>query len=314
MPRSRRLGASSSARLSRFARSAHVCHPAALLAVLTSLLRSACLGRRRRLVPPSGRSGSRKPGIRRQDISYRLARQHDADRRSDHPGNAGSGQARRRKDQRAHGPVLRRIWSSSRPTTMSAATTGMSESLPLGIEAFERDAKRLEDVKLPRTDKCKGFENDELPLLQGHQARDQAWLQGLLGRPPGRTTARLPPDRRIRRAGRLDHAVFRKRCPALEEGQGRRPARARQGSRRPRQDQDQGGRPTGRCAGLRRIALLAAPAVVEVTLPAGPGPQQGAYKEVVVSISQQYMWAYEDGTEDDRVAGSAPAPPRRPRL
>jgi hypothetical protein len=27
----------------------------------------------------------------------------------------------------------------------------------------------------------------------------------------------------------------------------------------------------------------------------GPGPQQGGYKEVVVSISQQTMWAYEDG-------------------
>ena len=25
----------------------------------------------------------------------------------------------------------------------------------------------------------------------------------------------------------------------------------------------------------------------------GPGPQQGAYKEIVVSISQQYLWAYE---------------------
>ncbi len=35
--------------------------------------------------------------------------------------------------------------------------------------------------------------------------------------------------------------------------------------------------------------------VVEVTAPTGPGPQQGAYKEIVISISQQYMWAYEDG-------------------
>jgi lipoprotein-anchoring transpeptidase ErfK/SrfK len=37
--------------------------------------------------------------------------------------------------------------------------------------------------------------------------------------------------------------------------------------------------------------------VAEVTLPQSPGPQQGTYKEVVVSISQQYMWAYEDGVE-----------------
>jgi len=32
---------------------------------------------------------------------------------------------------------------------------------------------------------------------------------------------------------------------------------------------------------------------VEVGAPSGPGPQQGAYKEIVVSVSQQYMWAYE---------------------
>ena len=32
---------------------------------------------------------------------------------------------------------------------------------------------------------------------------------------------------------------------------------------------------------------------VEVGSPSGPGPQQGAYKEIVVSVSQQYMWAYE---------------------
>jgi len=33
---------------------------------------------------------------------------------------------------------------------------------------------------------------------------------------------------------------------------------------------------------------------VVATLPEGPGPIQGGYKEVVVSISQEYMWAYED--------------------
>jgi hypothetical protein len=41
------------------------------------------------------------------------------------------------------------------------------------------------------------------------------------------------------------------------------------------------------------------PPVVEVESEplvfSGPGPQQGTYKEIVVSISQQYMWAYEGG-------------------
>ena len=32
---------------------------------------------------------------------------------------------------------------------------------------------------------------------------------------------------------------------------------------------------------------------LDVGAPSGPGPQQGAYKEIVVSVSQQYMWAYE---------------------
>ena len=34
---------------------------------------------------------------------------------------------------------------------------------------------------------------------------------------------------------------------------------------------------------------------VVATTPTGPGPIQGGYKEIVVSISQQYLWAYEDG-------------------
>ena len=40
-------------------------------------------------------------------------------------------------------------------------------------------------------------------------------------------------------------------------------------------------------------SLFYAPVVA--TTPTGPGPIQGGYKEIVVSISQQYMWAYEDG-------------------
>jgi len=37
------------------------------------------------------------------------------------------------------------------------------------------------------------------------------------------------------------------------------------------------------------------PPPVVVTTPTGPGPVQGGYKEIVISISQQYMWAYEAG-------------------
>lgn len=43
-------------------------------------------------------------------------------------------------------------------------------------------------------------------------------------------------------------------------------------------------------------ALFVAPIIsVGGALGSGPGPIQGGYKEIVVSISQQAMWAYEDG-------------------
>ena len=34
---------------------------------------------------------------------------------------------------------------------------------------------------------------------------------------------------------------------------------------------------------------------VEVSSPSGPGPQQGGDKEIVVSVADEYMWAYADG-------------------
>ncbi|HQY32057.1 MAG TPA: L,D-transpeptidase [Thermomicrobiales bacterium] len=40
-------------------------------------------------------------------------------------------------------------------------------------------------------------------------------------------------------------------------------------------------------------SLFYAPVIA--TTPTGPGPIQGGYKEIVVSISEQYLWAYEDG-------------------
>jgi hypothetical protein len=42
--------------------------------------------------------------------------------------------------------------------------------------------------------------------------------------------------------------------------------------------------------------LFIAPAVGGYDLGSGPGPQQGGYKEIVVSVSAQAMWAYEDGS------------------
>ena len=227
-----------------------------------------------------------------------LAGQHGPDRRSDHARSCRIGSNSTASRPKSALSSTTTISPSSRPTTTSAATTGTSalchsESTPSSATHTPQGrqaARRPTSARASTSRECLYFKDTKHAIKLG--------FKSLLGRAPGRAAPWRAADRRVRRAGRLDHAVLRERRPALEEGQGRRPARARQGSRRQGKDQHQSHRPTERCAGLRRGALLAAAASCRGhACRQSPGPQQGTYKEVVVSISQQYMWAYEDGVE-----------------
>jgi lipoprotein-anchoring transpeptidase ErfK/SrfK len=167
-------------------------------------------------------------------------------------------------------------------------------ALPLGIEAFDLDAKRLEDVKLPRTDKCNGFEKSDCRYFKetehavklGFKAYwDAHQGEQLLGAPL--TEEFVAPDGWTTQYFENGVLLWKKDKGVSPRALGKEAAaREKIKTKAITQPDD---------VPVYAETLFSEPQVVEVTTPIGPGPQQGGYKEIVVSVSQQYMWAYEDG-------------------
>ena len=163
-------------------------------------------------------------------------------------------------------------------------------ALPLGIEALERDEKRLKNVKLPRTDKCKGFDEAECRYFKDTRHAVKLGFKGyweafqgeqLLGSPI--TEEFVAPDGWTTQYFENGVLLWKKDTGVVPRALGKEAA-AREKVKT---------RATAQPDGIPTYAeSLFSPPVV-VTTPAGPGPQQGAYKEIVISISEQYMWAYE---------------------
>ena len=170
-------------------------------------------------------------------------------------------------------------------------------SLPLGIDALQRDSTRLENVKLPATDKCKGFENEECRYFKDtkHAVKlgfknywDVHLGEQLLGAPL--TEEFVAPDGWTTQYFENGVLLWKKDKGVVPRALGKEAAARSKISTKSVAQPDN--------VPVYAEALFSPPQpVAEVTLPQSPGPQQGTYKEVVVSISQQYMWAYEDGTE-----------------
>jgi hypothetical protein len=170
-------------------------------------------------------------------------------------------------------------------------------SLALGTEALQRDEKRLKDVKLPKTDKCKGFDDEECRYFKDTKHAVKLGFKGyweahqgeqLLGSPL--TEEFVAPDGWTTQYFENGVLLWKKDKGVVPRALGKEAA-ARDKIKTAKLDQ-----PTDIPVYAESLFLPPQP-VVEVSLPVGPGPQQGAYKEVVVSISQQYMWAYEGDTE-----------------
>lgn len=167
-------------------------------------------------------------------------------------------------------------------------------ALPLGVQAFDLDANRLEDVKLPRTDKCDGFRKSDCRYFKetrhavklGFKAYwDDHQGEQLLGAPL--TEEFVAPDGWTTQYFENGVLLWKKDKGVSPRALGKEAAaRDKVRTKAIAQPDD---------VPVYAESLFTEPQVVEVTNPIGPGPQQGGYKEIVVSISLQYMWAYEDG-------------------
>jgi hypothetical protein len=165
-------------------------------------------------------------------------------------------------------------------------------SLPLGIDALERDAKRLEGTKLPKSNKCEGYDDQNCRYFKNTKHELKLGFKGYWETFKGEQLLGAPITEEFVAKDGWTTQYFENGVLMWKKDKGVVP------------------RPLGKEAAARAkietngIAqpadvpkyseTLFSPPVV-ITTPIGPGPQQGAYKEVVVSISEQYMWAYEDG-------------------
>ncbi len=169
------------------------------------------------------------------------------------------------------------------------------QALPLGREALAADAAKLRRMNLPGkgacndlgADQCLSFTETHHPVRYGFkafwEAHDGARLIGL-------PLTEEFVDRDGWTTQYFEHAVLRwkKDKPVTASAIGRESA--------------------------KRLKLRTAPVPQPIGVPTydealfspplgvggyglgpGPGPQQGGYKEIVVSISAQAMWAYENG-------------------
>jgi lipoprotein-anchoring transpeptidase ErfK/SrfK len=168
-------------------------------------------------------------------------------------------------------------------------------SLPLGVDALERDARRLKDTKLPKSDKCQGFDEESCRYFKNTKHAIKLGFKGyweafkgaqLLGAPI--TEEFVAKDGWTTQYFENGVLMWKKEKGIVPRPLGKEAAaRAKIKTSHLAQPAD---------VPIYSEALFSPPVEVTITTPIGPGPQQGTYKEVVVSISQQYMWAYEGGT------------------
>jgi lipoprotein-anchoring transpeptidase ErfK/SrfK len=181
-------------------------------------------------------------------------------------------------------------------------------ALPLGEQALELDAKRLKDVKLAKRGSCEGFSDDDCRYFKSTNHTVKLGFKGYWDTFKGEQLLGAPLTEEFVAADGWTTQYFENGVLLWKKDKGVVPraigkeaaAREKVKTKAVKQPDDV---PT------YAEALFSPPVVV--TTPVGPGPIQGGYKEIVISISQQYMWAYEDGvtiTETYVSTGTAEVP------
>lgn len=162
----------------------------------------------------------------------------------------------------------------------------------LGQWALEQDAKALKKESLPKASDCDGMSDEDCLYFENTGYSVKLGFKAYWDANAGAQLLGSPLTQEFVARDGWTTQYFQKAVLRWNEDEGIVPrslgeeyARAEDVSTRRQSQPD--GVPT------YDESLFYAPVVA--TTPTGPGPIQGGYKEIVVSISQQYMWAYEDG-------------------
>jgi hypothetical protein len=169
------------------------------------------------------------------------------------------------------------------------------QALPVGEWALERDAEKLAKEDIPSKGTCEGFSEEDCLKFEetGHTVK--LGFKGYWDTNKGEQLLGPALTEEFVAANGWTTQYFRNGVLRWNEDQGIVPDQlGKRAAKRDKIETAAINQPDGIPVYSEAI-FSPAVEVVEVTTPSGPGPIQGGYKEIVVSISQQYMWAYEDG-------------------
>ncbi|HEY8447760.1 MAG TPA: L,D-transpeptidase [Thermomicrobiales bacterium] len=167
------------------------------------------------------------------------------------------------------------------------------QALPLGREAMRADRPKFSRLRLPENGSCGSLSSDECTRFPETKRTLRHGFKAYWEANDGARLIGLPlTEEFIDRDGwttqYFEHAVLRwKKGKDVTAS-----AIGKEFAKRNKLKTDPVPQPVG--IPVYDESLFSPPAVGG-TGDAGPGPQQGGYKEIVVSISEQKMWAYEDG-------------------
>ena len=182
-------------------------------------------------------------------------------------------------------------------------------ALPIGRDALELDAKRLKNVKLADRGSCEGFVEAECRYFKSTKHTVKLGFKGYWDTFKGEQLLGAPLTEEFVAADGWTTQYFENGVLLWKKDKGVVPrAIGKEAASREKVKTRAVEQPTDVPA---YAEALFSPPVVVTTPPVGPGPIQGGYKEIVISISQQYMWAYEDGltvTETYVSTGTAEVP------
>lgn len=168
------------------------------------------------------------------------------------------------------------------------------QALPLGEWAMKQDRKNLAREDLPEASTCEGFSEEDCIYFEetGHTVK--LGFKGYWEVNMGPQLLGPPLTEEFVAQDGWTTQYFERGVLRWKESEGIVPrALGKEAAKANKLKTSARSQPDG--VPVYSESIFAPPVEVAVNSPTGPGPIQGGYKEIVVSISQQYMWAYEDG-------------------
>jgi hypothetical protein len=164
----------------------------------------------------------------------------------------------------------------------------------LGSTAYKLDAKKLAQEKIPAVASCKGMSDDDCTLFKSTGHTVKLGFKGYWEANMGEQLIGVPLTEEFVAKDGWTTQYFSKAVLRWNEDDGIVPRDlGKEAAKREKLSTRAATQPDD--VPTYAESLFYEPVVV--TTPVGPGPIQGGYKEIVVSISQEYLWAYEDGVD-----------------